>query len=386
MKRVVLTMSALALAAGCVEAREVPNLIPQSKVSYGPRVYLVDDTRDFRNNSGHCTRLATVATTTTATVTATDGKSEPLNRGLAHNCFIEVQPRELMVDVHEVTNELYQLCIDSGACLKPDPSKGSKGQVCSNEGNFDQCPVVELTLDSAELFCRWTGRRLPTGIEHIIMRQGNSTPSNPETLSIFPLAGGMAPDGCDDAIVSALGGCNRPAPVINPDGSPRGGATGDSVTASEGDPILDLVGNVTEWSSDTFAKERGNANDLPWFCTAALPEPTTPGQPECPGNSRCIYGQYAPENGDLGIHPICITNDNGAFNGELGSLFGGSYRDSTAGSERLGTFARRVENNPQDPQDTNNSLEYGFRCVGNVTEEQAARANGAVYPIQLNRL
>ncbi len=30
MKRLVLTMSALALAAGCVEAREVPNLIPQS--------------------------------------------------------------------------------------------------------------------------------------------------------------------------------------------------------------------------------------------------------------------------------------------------------------------------------------------------------------------
>src|SRR3990167_6514846 len=92
----------------CVQSREPPALPAQALVAYGPKIFLVDETRGGAPASGFCTRLATVATSATATVTATDGKDGAFNRAVPHNCYVNVAPKDLKVDVIEVTNELYQ--------------------------------------------------------------------------------------------------------------------------------------------------------------------------------------------------------------------------------------------------------------------------------------
>lgn len=374
--------------AACVEAREPPALPDQAEVSYGDRLYLVDDTRDTVPTLGRCTRLGAVVTTTSTSATPEvqplDGRG-PLDPTVPHNCFVPVAPKRLKVDTVEVTNDLFQLCVDSGACKAPDPSKSNKGQVCSDEDAFDRCPMVEVSQQEAANFCTWIGRRLPSGLEHLALRQaafgGDLTRFTP-----YPGTSEI-PAVCDDAVLRTAG-CmaSRPRPITLSGGT-TGAASRDAANAEGGKRLFDLVGNVAEWTSDLFPIRRGNAEGLPWFCVAALPNTidgpfSADNPPACPSQDalRCVYAQYQPSPDlPLGIWPVCLTNASGRFSGTVGALHGGSFRDQDATPERVGVFARRTEADPQGLPDTARSREYGFRCVG---DRPSAVADGPVLPFE----
>jgi hypothetical protein len=372
------------LALGCIDTRVPPDRLPQATISYGPRMILVDETRAGAPNSAACTRLTNVSTSTFAEgVEAVDGKatvfrpSDPTttDRMVPHNCFIQVTPRELRVDRVEVTNELFQLCIDSGACDKPDPSKAGKGPLCNDEDEFDVCPLVEVTQSQASNFCNWVGRRLPSGLEHIAIRQQNIPDrADPVVVAdyVYP-TGNAAPNSCDQAVLAA-NSCLKPRPVDIAGDTVTGAAPMDAVTGTDpetgagGVPVYDLMGNVSEWTADLHPVSRGpKGDDLPWFCLAALSEMnfSVDNPPLCPATAKCVYGSYVPYDGAAyGVYPVCITSDNGTFSGTRGSLFGGSYRDETTTRDVLGTFGRRVEAQPEDLPDTQRAREFGIRCVG----------------------
>ncbi|MCA9553919.1 MAG: SUMF1/EgtB/PvdO family nonheme iron enzyme [Myxococcales bacterium] len=359
------------LATACVESQTAPNIPVQTTVAYGQRLYLVDTTPGAPPSGDLCTRFGPVSTATT-------GFATNIDPDVPHNCFVVLEPtapraeRTLRVDAVEVTNDLFQLCVDSGACAGPDPSKSSKSQVCQVADEFNECPVVEVSQREASNFCRWIGRRLPSSMEHIIMRQAAQADSQtPDTLTAYP-TGDDAPATCDDAVLGTAG-CmaTKPRAVLDGNGAPVGGAPRDVVEGEDGQQIFDLTGNLSEWSSDLFPPRRGGEGDLPWFCVASLTMTSTipigpSNPPECPVGATCVYGQYRLADGEpMAIWPVCITTDNGRFNGVIGAVHGGSHKDETPDPDAIGIYGRKTEADPQELSDTSRARGYGVRCVGN---------------------
>lgn len=444
-------------STACIESREGPPLHPQSRVSYGPRIY-VADRQGFPDEGGGleiCTRMTTTvetftsgSSTTSSTVqeliddasfVATDGlralRVDDLLR--PQTCFVPVRTSTaaqaefgvsgtLLVDQLEVTNDLFQFCVDSGFCAEPDPSKADQNDICSVEGQdggFFDCPAVEVSLPEARRFCQYIGRRLPTAIESLLIRQAawaaeaDGTRSS-EAMRLFPAEPpGSVPQGCEDAHLGSLG-CGRPDPMTPGGPSPEGAASDDAVVDSiiGGPPIFDLTGHTAEWASDGFPGTR----QLPWFCLGRIDRDQADGRPTCPelalpGNggsnvtfqTGCVYGYYDPDElptlvafemfgaGDdpapgvdlpYGLYPVCAIGTTGRFSGRDGYLFGGSWKDedddtisgSVVNPDLAGTFGYRVDSEPDELTDTLRAQRYGFRCVDD--REPGLREDGAPFP------
>lgn len=444
MDRSLIAALLLATSAGCLQSREGPPLHPQARVSYGTRIYLADRLGFPPQASGLeiCSRLTTTvetafnSTSTPSTLDElladeqffeTDG-GPPLNvqdLRRPQTCFVPIvddddetppedepnlptNPRAgtLLVDRFEVTNDLFQFCIDSGFCAEPDPSESDQNDICSVEGEdngFFDCPAVEVTLPEARRFCQYIGRRLPTAVESLLIRQAAwaADPETgtrvPETMRPYPAeAPGEAPVDCPDAHLGNFG-CGRPERIQTTGSDPSGAAPQDEVVDAvlQTAPIADLTGHVAEWAGDGFPP----SGALPWFCLGPVNREPTEGRPECPQlelpdgsggvtfQTGCVYGYYDPDDlaGNVwvnlfddglgedpapgvdlpyGLYPVCVIGNTGRFAGSQGFLFGGSWRDSDALDPDLaGSFGRRVESSPDEFEDSTRAQGYGFRCV-----------------------
>lgn len=69
------------------------------------------------------------------------------------------------IDRTEVTNAMYATCVNAGVCRPPSSPKSYSRQSYYGNPQFDRYPVVYVTWEDANLFCRWSGRRLPTEAE-----------------------------------------------------------------------------------------------------------------------------------------------------------------------------------------------------------------------------
>jgi formylglycine-generating enzyme required for sulfatase activity len=137
-----------------------------------------------------------------------------------------VERREAFVpafslDPLEVAEERYAACVAAGAC-EPLPLRGEPG-----------VPVTGVTLEEAQRFCTWAGGALPTRDQLAFAGAGP--------------AGRRYPWGDTGAV------CRRAAFGLR-QGPCGWGATGPEITGSRPDGaspegILDLAGNVAEWTS-----------------------------------------------------------------------------------------------------------------------------------------
>jgi formylglycine-generating enzyme required for sulfatase activity len=135
------------------------------------------------------------------------------------------------IDRTEVTNAQYQKCVDAGACRVADmPLYDPQGR--------PNHPVVEITWNDAQVYCRWAGARLPTEAEWAKAARGTAARTYPW--------GDDMPD-CNKAQYRDCGGQTVPVGSRAAGASPYG--------------ALDMAGNAWEWVADWYG--RGYYADSP---------------------------------------------------------------------------------------------------------------------------
>jgi formylglycine-generating enzyme required for sulfatase activity len=147
------------------------------------------------------------------------------------------------MDQTEVTNAAYQACVDAGGCTAPQRRGSDTRGNYFTDPAFANYPVLNVTWDQADAFCRAAGKRLPTEAEWEYAASGGDGRLYPWGNTFDPT---LVPVQSNDtvAVGSFPGGA-----------SPLG--------------VLDMAGNALEWVSDWY--------DPGYYAVAPPENPTGPG-------------------------------------------------------------------------------------------------------------
>jgi formylglycine-generating enzyme required for sulfatase activity len=129
------------------------------------------------------------------------------------------------IDRTEVTNAMYRLCVQAGLCRAPSDT------TYYADTQFGNYPVVNVSWNDTQTYCRWAGRQLPTQAQWEKAARGTDGRT-------YPWGEGLA---CDKANYKD---CNVGHPVdvgSYPDGASPFGA-------------LDMAGNIFEWVADWYSE------------------------------------------------------------------------------------------------------------------------------------
>jgi sulfatase modifying factor 1 len=181
------------------------------------------------------------------------------------DCFADEKPgkdRELdafEIDATEVTVAAFRDCVSSGECTEPE-----SGNSC-NWGRSDRGwhPLNCVDWKQANAYCKWKGKRLPTEWEWEKAARGTDGRKYPW--------GDEAAD-CDRAVIENEAGsaCGQGHTTFEVGSKPSG-------LSPYG--VLDMAGNVWEWTSSTYSQPSGQPSGRPalvvvrggsWFDTAKL--------------------------------------------------------------------------------------------------------------------
>ncbi len=176
----------------------------------------------------------------------------------------EVQVAAFSLDVTEVTVRDYRACVDAGQCTAPvpyEPLPGQRSTWCNwqHPEARDHHPINCVTQVQATAYCASVGKRLPTEEEweYAARRGGGAYPwgddaPTPERVNA------CGPD-CVDSLDRKNFERFLPAPW-GPDCFPESAPVGSFPAGASKDGVLDLAGNVSEWTSsqesDDYAKAR----------------------------------------------------------------------------------------------------------------------------------
>ena len=133
------------------------------------------------------------------------------------------------MDEYEVTNILYQACVDSGDCQPPaNPTSKTHTGYYGNP-SYNDYPVIYVDWSMAKAYCEWRGARLPTEAEWEKAARGTDG-------QIYPWIGNDV-----DCAHANFKGCGGDTVEV---GSYKQGVSAYG--------LYDMAGNVWEWVSDWY--------------------------------------------------------------------------------------------------------------------------------------
>jgi formylglycine-generating enzyme required for sulfatase activity len=138
------------------------------------------------------------------------------------------------IDKFEVTNALYKVCVNAGACNPPIHTGSFTRNSYYGNVQFDQYPVVYVDWNMANTYCEWRGAHLPTEAQWEKAARGTDA-------RIYPW--GREAD-CQKANYQGTGnGCVGGTSKV---GYYEGGKSPYGV--------YDMAGNVWEWVADWYSE------------------------------------------------------------------------------------------------------------------------------------
>jgi len=158
------------------------------------------------------------------------------------------------IDKTEVTVAGFRACVQDGGCPPPsatvdwkDIKPAEKTQwspYCTwGKRGMDQHPINCVDWNQATTFCEWAGGRLPTEAEWEYAARGKDG-------RLYPW-GSQRPD---DSRLNACGGeCGSAHMYPGDDGWAATAPVGSFRQGASAFGVLDMAGNVWEWTADSFA-------------------------------------------------------------------------------------------------------------------------------------
>jgi len=214
----------------------------------------------------------------------------------------EVTIDAFWMDQLEVTNAMYQLCVNDGVCTLPQSLRSQRRDNYYGNPEFNDYPVVYVTWGQANAYCQWANRRLPTEAEWERAGRGDD-------FRTFP----WGEDKADERFVNF----NMLVTDTSRVGSYPLGASPFGV--------LDMAGNVAEWTNDFYKFD--------YYQSSVATNPLGPLTSS--GLNRVVRG------GSLGDAEINIRVS------KRSSVLGSDLRAQKGTPEFLGDFSPRI----------------GFRCA-----------------------
>jgi formylglycine-generating enzyme required for sulfatase activity len=143
------------------------------------------------------------------------------------------------IDVYEVSNAAYRMCVEAGICSRPALTDSLTRSRYYYETTYQDFPVIYVSWGYANTYCDWIGKRLPTEAEWEKAARGT------EDVRIFPW--GDSNPTCSlansynmDVGDYCIGDTNWVKEYLN----------GKSIFG-----LLNLAGNVSEWVNDWYDSE-----------------------------------------------------------------------------------------------------------------------------------
>lgn len=174
------------------------------------------------------------------------------------------------IDKYEVTNVLYEACVNDGVCDPPKNYGSGTRSSYYDDSQYSDYPVLYVDWYQSKTYCEWRGARLPTeaewekaarGINEYMYPWGNgflcSNGNFDDMLGLngYVISGGPNCDGYEDtAPVGSFGNGRSPFGVYN------------------------MAGNVWEWVSDWYGEN--------YYANSSNQDPQGPSS----GNGRVIRG------------------------------------------------------------------------------------------------
>ena len=163
------------------------------------------------------------------------------------------------MDKLEVTNAMYMLCVQAGACEPPAHFRSEKHDNYFNTDEYADYPVIYVTWGDADDYCSWAGKRLPTEAEWERAARGDD-------FRNFPWG--------DERPNSGQANFDNLVRDVTRVGSFPAGASPFGV--------LDMSGNVWEWVADFY--------DENYYSNSITINPTGPLASVGPGHRHTIRG------------------------------------------------------------------------------------------------
>jgi len=150
------------------------------------------------------------------------------------------------IDKYEVTNAQYRRCVEAGQCRPPSESRSATRDRYYGNPEFDNYPVVGVSWDDAQAYCRWSDKRMPSEAEWERAARGSDERTWPWGNAFDASLANSCDRNCaqDSSVAAWDDGYADTSPVghYSPQGdSPYG--------------VADLAGNVWEWVADWYAPD-----------------------------------------------------------------------------------------------------------------------------------